>query len=157
MHVTVISPMCRIQNFGRHVTCNTNMACRIDRNGSIPAGIREIPRIPEEAQMIPAEFPTEFYSHLYNSVNTENSFFGRDVTYLPQKDIFPHPDNADGSTLDKDILHLYPHYRTIWSYTLMVAWYFEEGLSRHQAHCSIRLVSNLRSQQSHAQSCERTG
>ena len=45
------------------------------------------------------------YSHLHNSVNTENSFFGRDVTYLPQKDIFPRPDNADGSALDKDILH----------------------------------------------------
>ena len=25
--------MCRIQNFGRHVTCN--MACRIDRNGTV--------------------------------------------------------------------------------------------------------------------------
>ena len=27
------------------------------------------------------------YSHLHNSVNTEISFFGRDVTYLPKKDI----------------------------------------------------------------------
>ena len=26
--------MCRIQNFGRHVTCN--MACRIDQNGTVP-------------------------------------------------------------------------------------------------------------------------
>ena len=26
------------------------------------------------------------YSHLHNSVNTEISFFGRDVTYLPKKD-----------------------------------------------------------------------
>ena len=27
------------------------------------------------------------YSHLHNSVNTKISFFGRDVTYLPKKDI----------------------------------------------------------------------
>ena len=27
------------------------------------------------------------YSHLHNSVNTEISFFGRDVTYLPKKHI----------------------------------------------------------------------
>ena len=40
------------------------------------------------------------YSHLHNSVNTENSFFGHDVTYLPKKDIFPcHDNHADGSGL----------------------------------------------------------
>ena len=27
------------------------------------------------------------YSHLHNSVNTKISFFGRDVIYLPKKDI----------------------------------------------------------------------
>jgi len=35
------------------------------------------------------------YSRLHNSVNTENSFFGRDVTCLPKKDIFPQPDVAN--------------------------------------------------------------
>ena len=40
------------------------------------------------------------YSRVHKSVNTENSFFGRDVTYLPKKDIFPRPDShADGSGL----------------------------------------------------------
>ena len=43
--------------------------------------------------------------HLHNSVNTENYFFARDMTYLPKRDIFPHPDNY--GTLDKDALHLY--------------------------------------------------
>jgi hypothetical protein len=33
IHVTVISPMLQIQNFGRHVT--RNMACRIDQNGTV--------------------------------------------------------------------------------------------------------------------------
>ena len=33
IYVTDISLMCRIQNFGRHVTCN--MACRIDQNGTV--------------------------------------------------------------------------------------------------------------------------
>ena len=41
------------------------------------------------------------FEHPY-SVDTENSFFGHDVTYLPKKEIFPHPDN----TLDNDILPL---------------------------------------------------
>jgi len=36
-----------------------------------------------------------YYSRLHNSVNTENSFFGRDVTCLPKKDIFPQPDVAN--------------------------------------------------------------
>jgi len=35
------------------------------------------------------------YSRLHNSVNTENSFFGHDVTCLPKKDIFPQPDVAN--------------------------------------------------------------
>ena len=38
MYVTVISPMCQIQNFGRHVTCN--MACRIDQNGTVHENLR---------------------------------------------------------------------------------------------------------------------
>ena len=34
-------------------------------------------------------------------MNTENYFFGRDVTYLPKRDIFLRPDNH--VTLDKTL------------------------------------------------------
>ena len=84
----------------------------------------------------------KYYSHLHNSVNTEISFFGRDVTYLPKKDI-SHVLMAMLMALDNDTQQWYSwhlHYPTIWSDVPMAAWYFAEGVTRLR---SIRLVSKV--------------